>query len=124
MFTIDNMSRKPVYEQIIAQTEKFLLTGILKPGDAMPSVRSLSISLSVNPNTIQKAYSQLDDRKIIHSVPGKGSFVCDDALDYLAKSKKGMIPELKNTINEMKLAGIPRIEIDTVLDEIYKGEDK
>ena len=60
MFHIDPLSRKPVYEQIIDQMERFVLTGLMKPGTQLPSVRSLSMELSINPNTIQKAYSELD----------------------------------------------------------------
>ena len=55
MFHIDPLSRKPVYEQIIDQMERFVLTGLMKPGTQLPSVRSLSMELSINPNTIQKA---------------------------------------------------------------------
>ena len=72
MFVIDVMSRVPVYEQIINQVEEQIMTGILKEGDKMPSVRSLSVKLSTNPNTIQKAYSELDRRQMIVTVPGKG----------------------------------------------------
>ena len=72
MFRIDGMSRTPVYEQIIEQVEKLITLGIMSPGDQLPSVRSLSIELSVNPNTIQKAYSELDAKGIAHSVPGRG----------------------------------------------------
>ena len=75
MFVIDVMSRVPVYEQIINQVEEQIMTGILKEGDKMPSVRSLSVKLSTNPNTIQKAYSELDRRQMIVTVPGKGSFI-------------------------------------------------
>ena len=58
MFQIDIMSRIPVYEQLIRQTEKFILLGVLKEGDKLPSVRQLSAELSINPNTIQKAFSR------------------------------------------------------------------
>ena len=75
MFVIDVMSRVPVYEQLINQVEEQILTGLLNSGDKMPSVRSLSVSLSINPNTIQKAYTELDRMKLIITVPGKGSFV-------------------------------------------------
>ena len=57
MFQIDTLSRVPVYEQIIEQMERFVLAGLLKPGTQLPSVRSLSTELSINPNTIQKAIS-------------------------------------------------------------------
>ncbi len=71
MFVIDVMSRVPVYEQIINQVEEQILTGLLNSGDKMPSVRSLSVSLSINPNTIQKAYTELDRKAYSHS-SGKG----------------------------------------------------
>ena len=83
MFVIDVMSRVPVYEQIINQVEEQIMTGILKEGDKMPSVRSLSVKLSTNPNTIQKAYSELDRRQMIVTVPGRGSFISSDALAAL-----------------------------------------
>ena len=67
MFQIDPMSRQAVYEQLIEQMERFILSGILKSGDQIPSVRSLSVDLSVNPNTIQKAYSQMDAKGMIYS---------------------------------------------------------
>lgn len=69
MFVVDVMSRVPVYEQIIKQVEEQVLTGILKEGDKLPSVRSLSVKLSINPNTIQKAYTELDRRQLIITVP-------------------------------------------------------
>lgn len=74
MFQIDIMSRIPVYEQLIRQTEKFILLGVLKEGDKLPSVRQLSAELSINPNTIQKAFTELDRRGIIFSVNGRGEF--------------------------------------------------
>ena len=79
MFSIDPMSRCPVYEQLVEQVETYVLKGLLKAGDQMPSVRNLSLTLSVNPNTVQKAYSELDIRGIIQSVPGKGGFASKDA---------------------------------------------
>ena len=73
MFQIDIMSRIPVYEQLIRQTEKFILLGVLREGTKLPSVRQLSAELSINPNTIQKAFTELDRRGIIFSVKGTGS---------------------------------------------------
>ena len=69
MFQIDPMSHVPVYEQLIKQAETFVLTGILAEGDRLPSVRVLAGKLSVNPNTIQKAFAELDRRGITRSVP-------------------------------------------------------
>ena len=88
MFQIDIMSRIPVYEQLIRQTEKFILLGVLKEGDKLPSVRQLSAELSINPNTIQKAFTELDRRGIIFSVNGRGNFVADKALKALEVSRR------------------------------------
>ena len=72
MFHVDTMSREPIYEQLIRQMEDLVLSGLLKAGDQLPSVRGLSIELAVNPNTIQRAYSELDARGILCAVPGRG----------------------------------------------------
>ena len=101
MFVIDVMSRVPVYEQLINQVEEQILTGLLNSGDKMPSVRSLSVSLSINPNTIQKAYTELDRRKLIVTVPGKGSFVSSEALNILGASSREKMPEFKQAIKEL-----------------------
>lgn len=71
MFQIDPMSREPVYEQIIQQVQQFILTDVLQPGGQIPSVRSVSMTNSINPRTILKAYTELDAKGLIQSVPGK-----------------------------------------------------
>ena len=73
MFQIDAMSREPVYEQIIHQVEQFILTDVLQPEAQIPSVRSVSMTNSINPRTILKAYTELDARGLIQSVPGKAT---------------------------------------------------
>lgn len=124
MFNIDPQSRRPVYEQIIAEAEEYILTGILSGGDQMPSVRNLSISLSANPNTVQKAYSELDNRGLIRSVPGKGCFVSDNALEIVRSCKRDRADELKKLIAELKLAETPKDEIIRLIDSIYGGAEK
>lgn len=121
MFKIDIMSRIPVYEQIIRQTEKFVLMNILNSGDKFPSVRSLSLELSVNPNTIQKAMAELDRLGIVISVPGKGSFISDDAMERILERKRNNLTELKSTIKEMALAGIEKSEIIEMVESVYSG---
>ena len=79
MISIDIYSRTPVYQQIIDEMKKEIVLGILPPGAQLSSVRELSIELDINPNTVQKAYIELERQGLIHSVPGKGSFVTEDA---------------------------------------------
>ena len=114
------MSRVPVYEQIINQVEEQILTGLLISGDKMPSVRSLSVNLSINPNTIQKAYTELDRKKLIVTVPGKGSFVSQDALKILGANSREKMPEFKQAIKELALAGITKDEIIAAVDDVFR----
>ena len=120
MFTVDMMSRIPVYEQIIEQMERLLLCHILGPDDQVPSVRSLSIELSINPNTIQKAYTELTRRELIYSVPGKGCFVSSEAVELLEKNKRANLDEYRKVAREFLLAGIEAEELIKIIQE----EDK
>lgn len=124
MFQIDVMSRTPVYEQLIEQVEKFILTGVFSEGDKIPSVRSLSMELSVNPNTIQKAVTELDRRGLIYSVPGKGCFVSDKAREIIQVSKRGNLSGLSDSIRELALAGVTKGEIIACVEQVFGEEAK
>ena len=123
MFQIDLMSHVPVYEQLVRQTETYVLTGILREGDRMPSVRTLAGELSVNPNTIQKAFAELDRRGITRSVPGKGSFRSPDAKDVLKDMHREELKELKAHLEKFKLAGISEKEILGCVKDVYGGNE-
>ena len=118
MFQVDVMSRTPIYEQLIAQMEKFILTGTLREGDQIPSVRSLSVKLSVNHITILKAYNDVAGRGLIHAVPGKGYFVSDGAREKLSANKRSLLDELRSIADQLALAGVSK---DDVLDVIAKA---
>jgi GntR family transcriptional regulator len=75
VFELDLRSRKPIYEQLIDHIKDAVLYGILAPDEQLPSVRMLSSQLVVNPNTVQKAYRELEREGYIYSLPGKGSFI-------------------------------------------------
>lgn len=120
MYQIDLMSKIPVYEQIVNQVEKFILTGILSPDDKLPSVRQLSQELSINPNTIQKAFTELERRGMIYAVSGKGNYVSEKAKKALETSKRLSFGKLYDQIEEFRLAGIKKEKLISVIDEIYK----
>ncbi len=120
MFVIDTMSRMPVYEQIIKQVEELVMIGAMKAGDKMPSVRQISVSLSINPNTVQKAYTELDRRGIIITVPGKGSFISETALQILGESSRSRLEELSKLIRELAYAGVTKEEIVRIVEDIFK----
>lgn len=119
MFQVDPLSRQPVYEQIVQQMERFILNQVLVPGDQIPYVRSLSLQLSINPNTIQKAYAELDRRNLIQSVPGKGCFIRQDADSYIRAHMRGRLDEMKLLLEEFKLAKIGEEEILELVREVY-----
>ena len=119
MFTIDVMSRTPVYEQIVKQVQEQVLIGLMKAGDKMPSVRNLSIELATNPNTIQKAYTELDRLGIIISVPGRGSFISDNALSIVGENSKKDIGELKRIVSALSYAGMSKEEVIGIIEEVY-----
>ena len=75
MFDIDLKSRTPIYEQLYKKIIELIINGILTEGSQIPSVRGLAKDIGVNPNTVSKAYAQLEREGIIYSLPGKGSFI-------------------------------------------------
>ena len=123
MFVVDVMSRVPVYEQIIKQVEEQVLTGILKEGDKLPSVRSLSVKLSINPNTIQKAYTELDRRQLIITVPGKGSFISEKGIEVGGANSREKMTELNKIIRELALAGVTKEEIINNIEEVFNNTE-
>ena len=90
MITIDYQSKLPLYEQITQRFQALILRGVMKPDTQMPSVRTLAVELSINPNTIQKAYSLLEQQGYIYPVKGRGNFVSDSSA--LVQQKKRFAP--------------------------------
>ena len=77
MIALDYRDRRPLYEQIIERFQDLMYQEVLKENEKLPSVRSLAMELSINPNTIRRAYTELERQGFIYSVKGKGSFVAD-----------------------------------------------
>jgi GntR family transcriptional regulator len=124
MFEINAMSRSPVYEQLIEQVERYILLGLLREGDQLPSVRALSGELSINPNTIQKAYGELDAKGILCSVPGRGCFVAEGALACIRGRRLGVQGAFRRLVRELKAAGITAEELTAALAEEYHEKGK
>lgn len=122
MFQIDRFGRTPIYEQIIDQTQRLIASGILKEGDQLPSVRSLSQELSVNPNTLQKAYSELERRGLCVSAPGNGRFVTADAFRLVGEGMKERLEELKRIAEELCAAGLPVEQVLHAVNAAYGKE--
>ena len=124
MFQIDKFARMPIYEQIIEQAERMIVTGVLAPDAQLPSVRVLSQTLSVNPNTLQKAYAELERRGVTYSVPGNGRFVAKDAVEKLSAQTERYLAEIAEIAEKLALAGISIENVYRTVDRAYGKEEQ
>lgn len=122
MIFLDKQSRIPVYEQLVKAFEKEIILGILEPDTLIPSVRSLSNTLSVNPNTVQKAYLELERRNITYSVPGVGRFVSPEGAAILKKDVAKDEGMLKETIVNLKRADYSEEQLVDLVRRFYQEE--
>ena len=119
MLVIDRFSRKAIYEQIIERIEREILTELLPEGEQLPSLRELSSSLSINPNTIQKAYMELDRRGVIASAPGRGYFVSPGASEIIRSNLSKKLDDIESTAYELAIAAIPKAQVMKAVDSAY-----
>jgi len=116
MILLDYKDRRPIYEQIIEKFQQMILCGVLQPGESMPSVRGLAVELSLNPNTVQRAYQELERSGYIYTVKGKGSFV-SDSLNAADSKRKELGEELQTFVQKAFGIGISEQELETLLTE-------
>lgn len=119
MITIDYQSRAPIYEQIVEKFQMLIIKGVLPPGSRMPSVRSLAVELSINPNTIQKAFAVLEQEGYIFPVKGRGNFVSESA-SLFQKKKEACLEELRKQFSHAAELGIPKSDCELVLTQVYE----
>lgn len=120
MINIDSRSSKPIYEQIIEKVKENIIKGILKPGDKLPSVRELASIITINPNTISKAYNELERMKVIEVIRGKGTFVAENFDPVMDEGKMTEIKEhMKKIIIEAHYIGLEKDGLIDILNEIY-----
>lgn len=115
MIEIDKYSRTPIYEQIVYAFEQLIASAELKANDVLPSVRMLSQQLSINPNTLQKAYAELERKGLCYSVPGSGRFISDDAQKRVFGKKGELLQELKAVVEELRLF---KVSLEEVIDTV------
>ncbi|SEU01020.1 GntR family transcriptional regulator [Paenibacillus sp. NFR01] len=126
MFELDIRSRKPIYEQLIEKIKEMVIHGVLQPDEQLPSVRTLSSQLTVNPNTIQKAYRELEREGYIYSLQGKGSFVAPLGPELRGGKKNEIREELLRLMAEAVFLGFTEHEIGALyrqaLEQKKEGE--
>ncbi|MFG6114425.1 GntR family transcriptional regulator [Halobacillus sp. MO56] len=118
MFDLDLRSRKPIYEQLVEKFKELIIKEVLQADEKLPSVRTLARQMTINPNTIQKAYRELESQGYIYSLKGKGSFVQASSekagQEELIKVKE----KLKAAISEALYLGMARADIELLLQEL------
>lgn len=113
---ISNASGKPIYEQITAQIKELILTGDLKPGEQLPSIRALANALAISAITTKRAYADLETAGFIESVPGKGSFVTGGNLELLREERLRKIEGLlQEAVDEARYVGLEASELHEML---------
>ena len=118
MIIIDYNDKRPIYIQIVERFQTLILNGALEPDSQLPSVRSLAIDLSINANTIQRAYSELERTGYIYSVKGRGNFVrADESL--ILNQKRATLEKLGNQLKICKETGISYEEIQDCIKKIF-----
>ncbi len=119
MLLVDKLSGKPVYEQIIEGVEKNILLGVYPPGSVLPSLRELSMTLGINPNTIQKSYTELIRRGVIIPAPGSGTYVAPDAVARIRAATAARLSDLEELIETLAVAGIPKGDVLATVYAVY-----
>ena len=119
MISLNYRDSRPIYEQIKDGLRKLIVTGAMAPDEKLPSVRALATQLSINPNTIQRAYNELEGEGYIYSVPGKGSFA-SGSMDADAARRKELLTRVRELGTELRYLGVT----DEELLAILKEEDK
>ncbi len=108
---IDYNARKPIYEQIVEAIEDFVARGLLKPNEQIASIRELALTLSINPNTVKKAYDILEKQKIIVSKSTKGTFIAEDISTAQEHKIASLMEELNTTIEKLEILGLTKKDI-------------
>ncbi len=108
--TINYRDPRPIYEQIRDEVQKLILTGVIPPGERLPSVRELAQELAINPNTIQRAYRELEQGGYIDSVPGKGNFAARSP-EAAARRRLELAERLRQTAAELRSLGATEAEL-------------
>lgn len=111
MINLDYQNRMPIYEQIISEIEKYVALGILKPQDQLMSIREMATSLGINPNTVKKAYAELEKKGVIITISTKGSFIADNINEIVDTKVEEKISEIKNIVEELEKLGIKKEDI-------------
>lgn len=117
MLNLDFRDTRPIYEQVRDGLRRLMVTGVIREGEKLPSVRALATQLSINPNTIQRSYNELEAEGLICSVPGKGSFVSPDRSADLRRRLE-LTEKFREIAAELRYLGVGQEELLALIKEV------
>ena len=118
MIHLNSRDPRPIYEQIMDNLRRLIISGGVAPGEKLPSVRELAAQLAINPNTIQRAYRELENEGYLVTLPGKGAFVAENP-GLEARRIESLWKQLEQVADELRFAGITQEEL---LARLQKGD--
>ena len=117
MIIIDYNDKRPIYEQIIERFQTLIINGVMETDEKLPSVRTLAVELSINPNTIQRAYTELEMDGFIYTVKGRGTFVKRDE-EFIRKHREKLLAGLEEQARTCMKQGIDRQELICCIEKV------
>ena len=121
---ISNSSGKPIYEQITGQIKNMIMSGELKPGDALPSMRLLAKELRISVITTKRAYEDLERDGFITTMVGRGSFVAESNMEILKEEQLRIVEQkLQEAVDQGRKSGVTLAEMQEILSMLYKEDE-
>lgn len=111
LIQIMDSGKQSVYLTIVGDIKRQVALGLLKSGDKLPSCRELALARGINPNTVQRAYAELEAMGVIYTVPKKGVYVCGEKVSISSVARE--------RLQELKAGGLTRAELDGIIEELY-----
>ncbi|MDD4688994.1 MAG: GntR family transcriptional regulator [Eubacteriales bacterium] len=124
MFQLNYGDHRPLYEQIKEKIKELIIIGVLNENDKVPSVRELASTLAINPNTIQKAYRDLETEGYIYSVRAKGNFVAPKKETVKKSDNEELMSNFQAMISKMHFLGVSYEDVLAFINKEYKKEEK
>ncbi len=119
MFSVSVSNREPIYTQLEKNIIRYINLGVYEKNSMLPSVRALACELGINPNTVSKAYKNLEANGVVYTVAGKGVFVKGDSM--LTNIHKMAADEIKNVLKDAKNSG-EKTEVISIINEVWDGD--
>lgn len=119
MIHIDYQDKRPIYEQVVEKIQTLIVKGAFEKDMKLPSVRNLAIELSINPNTIQRAFAELESNGFIYTVKGRGNFVASKE-NYIDNEREHAVEQVIKALKQAKELGIEKNGINKLVDKCFE----